>query len=75
MRKFGWRGANDIDDVEWKVADPVALEAKARGAALAKARSIAEQMAKGLAIRLGDLVYASNAPPVLKTGPGRNRQQ
>lgn len=57
-------GANDVSDTDWNVADPLALAAKASGAALAKARAIAEQMAKGLNAKLGDLVYASNqAPP------------
>lgn len=59
-------GANEVDDVEWSVSDPVALQAKASGAALAKARSIADQMAKGLGTRLGELVYASNRAPVAK---------
>jgi uncharacterized protein YggE len=52
--------------VEWSVADPLALQAKAGGAALAKAKSIADQMAKGLGARLGELVYASNRAPVAK---------
>jgi hypothetical protein len=59
-------GANEVDDVEWNVADPLALQAKASGAALAKARTIADQMAKGLGAKLGDLVYASNRAPVAK---------
>ena len=59
-------GANEVDDVDWNVIDPVALQAKASGAALAKARSIAEQMAKGLGTKLGELVYASNRAPVPK---------
>lgn len=59
-------GANEIDDVDWNVSDPVALQAKASGAALAKARAIAEQMAKGLGTKLGELVYASNRAPVPK---------
>ncbi len=53
-------GANTVDDVQWEVGDPNALQAKASGAALAKARSIAEQMAKGLNSKIGELVYASN---------------
>jgi uncharacterized protein YggE len=57
-------GANQVEDVEWNVADPVALQAKAGGAALVKARSIADQMAKGLGTKLGELVYASNRAPV-----------
>lgn len=63
-------GANEVDDVEWNVVDPVALQAKASGAALAKARSIAEQMAKGLGTKLGDLVHASNRAPVAKVWRG-----
>lgn len=59
-------GANEVADVEWNVADPVALQAKAGSAALVKARSIAEQMAKGLGTKLGELVYASNRAPVDK---------
>jgi len=54
-------GANDVSNPEWIVSDPVALEAQAYGAALAKARKIAEQMANGLGAQLGDLVYATNS--------------
>lgn len=67
-------GANEIDDVEWTVADPSALQAKASAAALAKARAIAEQMAKGLGAKLGDLVYASNRAPVPKFWRGLQAQ-
>lgn len=63
-------GANEVEDVEWHVADPVALQAKASGAALAKAWTIAEQMAKGLGTKLGELVYASNRAPVAKMWRG-----
>jgi uncharacterized protein len=63
-------GANEVDDVEWNVADPIALQAKASGATLAKARSIAEQMAKGLSAKLGELVYASNRAPLAKMWRG-----
>jgi uncharacterized protein YggE len=63
-------GANEVEDVEWNVADPVALQAKAGGAALAKARSIADQMARGLGTKLGELVYASNQAPVAKMWRG-----
>jgi uncharacterized protein YggE len=59
-------GANNVGDVEWNVADPVALQAKASATALAKARSVADQMAKGLGTKLGDLVYASNRAPSTK---------
>jgi uncharacterized protein len=59
-------GANELNDVQWNVADPVALQAKAGSAALAKARAVADQMAKGLGTRLGELVYASNRAPVAR---------
>jgi uncharacterized protein len=64
-------GANEVDDVEWNVADPLALQAQASGAALAKARAIADQMAKGLGAKLGDPVYASNHAPEPKAFWGR----
>jgi uncharacterized protein YggE len=63
-------GANEVEDVEWNVLDPVALQAKAGGAALAKARAIADQMAKGLGTKLGELVYASNRAPAAKMWRG-----
>jgi uncharacterized protein YggE len=63
-------GANEVDDVEWNVADPVALQAKAGGAALSKARTIAEQMARGLGAKLGELVYASNRAPAARMWRG-----
>jgi len=63
-------GANEVNDVEWNVADPLALQAKAGGAALAKARTIAEQMARGLGTKLGELVYASNRAPIAKMWRG-----
>ena len=63
-------GANELDDVEWNVADPIALQARAGSAALAKARAVADQMAKGLGTKLGELVYASNRAPVAKMWRG-----
>ena len=53
-------GANEVENVQWNIADPLSLQAKASGAALTKARAIADQMAKGLGAKLGELVYASN---------------
>jgi uncharacterized protein len=57
-------GANILEALDWNVSDPNALQAKAGSAALAKAKTIADQMAKGLNAKLGDLVYASNQAPV-----------
>jgi hypothetical protein len=56
-------GANQSGQIDWSVADENALEAQAAGKALARARSIAAQMAEGLGIKLGDLIYASNQNP------------
>jgi uncharacterized protein YggE len=64
-------GANVLEALDWNVSDPNALQAKAGSAALAKAKTIAEQMAKGLNVKLGDLIYASNqAPPSEEAGKG-----
>lgn len=57
-------GANVLEALDWNVSDPKALQAKAGAAALAKAKTIAGQMAKGLNAKLGDLVYASNRAPI-----------
>ncbi len=53
-------GANRVEEINWDLHDRAGLQAKAGGAALAKARAIAEQMAQGLHAKLGSLVYASN---------------
>lgn len=62
-------GANSVGNVNWEVVDRAALQAKAGAAALAKARTIAEQMAKGLNAKLGQLVYASNKAPEAQSFP------
>lgn len=56
-------GANQSGQIDWSVADEKALEAKAAGKALSRARAIASQMAQGLGIQLGELIYASNQNP------------
>lgn len=61
-------GANQSGAIDWSVKDENALQAKAAGKALARARAIADQMAAGLGAKLGALVYASNETqsPVLR---------
>jgi uncharacterized protein len=56
-------GANQSGQIDWSVADENALEAQAAGKALSRARAIASQMAQGLGIQLGELIYASNQQP------------
>lgn len=56
-------GANQSGAIEWRLSDRKALQAKAAQAALVKARAVASQMADGLHVRLGELIYASNETP------------
>lgn len=56
-------GANDSGGIDWDVTDRKGLEAKAAAKALVDAHAIAEQMAAGLGVSLGPLVYASNQAP------------
>lgn len=56
-------GANQSGAIDWRLSDRRALQAKAAEAALVKARAIAIQMAEGLHVKLGDLIYASNEVP------------
>lgn len=56
-------GANKSGNIEWRLSDRKALQAKAAEAALVKARAVADQMAEGLHVKLGQLIYASNETP------------
>ena len=56
-------GANQTGDIDWRLADRKALQAKAAEAALVKAREVASRMADGLHVKLGALIYASNQTP------------
>ena len=53
-------GANDLSAPEWDLADPDAAESQAYESALAKARAVADQMAKSFGAKTGALLYASN---------------
>jgi uncharacterized protein len=66
-------GANKTGAIDWRLSDRKALQAKAAEAALVKARSVASQMAEGLHVKLGDLVYASNQTPVAPLFAPRGR--
>lgn len=56
-------GANEVLGVDWRVADPDALEAKANAAALEQAGRLARQMAAKFGGKVGELLYASNSTP------------
>lgn len=53
-------GANLVEDVNWTVGDPLGLETKAFATALAKARALADELARQLGVKLGELLYVSN---------------
>jgi uncharacterized protein YggE len=56
-------GANQSGAIDWRFSDRKALQAKAAGNALVKAREVAARMADGLHVKLGALIYASNETP------------
>lgn len=56
-------GANQSGAIDWRLSDRKVLEAKAAANALVKARAVASQMAEGLHVKLGELIYASNQMP------------
>jgi uncharacterized protein YggE len=53
-------GATSSGDIDWTVKDQHALEAQALDKASARARENAEVLARGMGVRLGPLLYASN---------------
>ena len=53
-------GANQSGQIEWGFKDESAPEAQAASKALKRAKAVAEQMASGLNVKLGLLLYASN---------------
>jgi uncharacterized protein YggE len=59
-------GANQSGQIDWRLADRKALQAQAAASALVKARAVASQMAEGLHVELGALIYASNETPNAK---------
>jgi uncharacterized protein YggE len=63
IRKAIAAGANTSGEIEWRLSDRKAVQAKAAANALVKARAVASQMAEGLNVKLGALIYASNTSP------------
>ena len=53
-------GANQSGQIDWSLKDENAAQAEAASKALQQAHTQAEQMAKSLNAKLGDLLYASN---------------
>lgn len=59
-------GANQSGNIDWDLSTRNALQAQAAEKALVHARAIAAQMAAGLGVHLGPLLYASNQSPQLR---------
>jgi uncharacterized protein len=53
-------GANQSGQIDWSLKDENAPQAEAAGKALQRARTVASEMAKGLTVKLGALLYANN---------------
>jgi uncharacterized protein YggE len=62
-------GANQSGQIDWSLKDENASEAEAAGKALQRARTVATEMAKGLDVRLGALLYASNETQAVPPRP------
>jgi uncharacterized protein YggE len=59
-------GANQSGAIDWRLSDRKGLQARAAASALVKARAVAQQMADGLHVNLGNLIYASNQAPAAR---------
>jgi uncharacterized protein len=53
-------GANQSGQIDWSLKDENAPQAEAAAKALQRARTVAGEMASGLNVKLGNLIYASN---------------
>jgi uncharacterized protein YggE len=62
-------GANQSGQIDWSLKDENASDAEAAGKALQRARTVATEMAKGLDVRLGALLYASNETQAVPPRP------
>jgi uncharacterized protein YggE len=53
-------GANQSGQIDWSLKDENAPQAEAAAKALQRARMVAGEMASGMNVKLGALIYASN---------------
>ena len=53
-------GANQSGQIDWSLKDENAPQAEAAAKALQRARTVAGEMAKGLGVKLGPLIFAGN---------------
>jgi hypothetical protein len=66
-------GANQSGQIDWSLKDENAPQAEAAAKALQRARTVASEMAKGLSVKLGALLYASNETQAEPIRPMMNR--
>ncbi len=66
-------GANQSGAIDWSLADENAPQAEAAAKALQRARTVATQMATGMSVKLGALIYASNETQAEPVRPLMNR--
>jgi uncharacterized protein YggE len=70
-------GANQSGQIDWSLKDENAPQAEAAAKALQRARTVASEMAAGLSVKLGNLIYASNETqsepvrPLMRAMPAR----
>ncbi len=62
-------GANQSGQIDWSLKDENAPQAEAAAKALQRARVVAGQMASGLNVRLGNLIFASNETQAVPPRP------
>jgi len=62
-------GANQSGQIDWGLKDENAPQAEAAAKALQRARTVAGEMAEGLNVKLGALIYASNETQAQPPGP------
>lgn len=66
-------GATTSGEIEWALKDASALDGRALEEATARVRENAQALAKGMGVRLGQLVYVSNEMRARETVTPRNR--
>jgi uncharacterized protein YggE len=62
-------GANQSGQIDWRLKDQNAPQAEAAAKALQRARTVASEMAAGMNVKLGVLIYASNETQVEPVRP------
>jgi uncharacterized protein YggE len=62
-------GANQSGDINWRMKNSVALDGEAIRRATERARAMADQLAKSMAVTLGKPIYATNTVSAGVVGP------